>query len=94
MSLNVSDRWLFLGLGAFAVVAIHGVGYALKDILRLTEIHEQPRQKHVCAVSQDTEDAIQLQSLHLLTKSHNLDIRNAYVSFNSGNRSIILIDYV
>lgn len=77
MSMSVSDRWLFLGLGAFAVVAIHGVGYALKDVLRLTEIHEQPRQKHVCAVSQDTEDAIQLQSLHLLTKSHNLDIRNA-----------------
>ncbi|KAE9964959.1 hypothetical protein BLS_007962 [Venturia inaequalis] len=79
MSLNVTDRWLFLGLGVFALVAVHGVGYALKDILRLTEIHEQPRQKHVCAVSQDTEDAIQFQSLHLLTKSHNLDIRNAAI---------------
>ena len=55
------------------------MSYALKDILRLTEIHEQPRQKHVCAVSQDTEDAIQPESLHILTKSHNLDIRNAYV---------------
>ncbi|QDS68407.1 hypothetical protein FKW77_010774 [Venturia effusa] len=79
MSLNISDRWLFLGIGAFAVVAIHGVGCALKDVLRLTEIHEQPRQKHVCAVSQDTEDAIQLLSLRTLTKSHNLDIRNAAI---------------
>ena len=62
--------------GVFTFFAVRGVSHALKDVLSLTEIKEEPR-KQLCPVSQDTEDAIKAGSLRVLTKSHNLDIRNA-----------------
>lgn len=64
--------------GVFAFVAIRTVSYALKETLRLTEIHEEAR-KHFCDVCQDTEDAIKADSLGVLARSSNLDIRQAYV---------------
>lgn len=38
MAPHIDDRWLWLGVGVAACLAIKGVQYALTDIVRLTEI--------------------------------------------------------
>ncbi|KAF1814095.1 hypothetical protein P152DRAFT_472860 [Eremomyces bilateralis CBS 781.70] len=69
-----SDRWIWLGVGVLTFVAVKSVSYALGDILRLTEIQDH---KRTPGVSQETEDAINLESLYLLATCPNVDIRKA-----------------
>lgn len=38
MAHQIDDRWLWLGVGVFAFLAVKGVQHALTDIVRLTEI--------------------------------------------------------
>ncbi|KAK5241981.1 hypothetical protein LTR16_008865, partial [Cryomyces antarcticus] len=38
MTRSISDRWLWLGLGAFIVVAARGISYGLHDIVQLTKV--------------------------------------------------------
>ncbi|KAF2421028.1 hypothetical protein EJ08DRAFT_683194 [Tothia fuscella] len=78
MPFKLDDRALWLSLGVFAFIAVRTISYALNETLRLTEIHEEPR-KHFCDVCQDTEDAIKADSLSVLAKSSNLEIRQAAI---------------
>lgn len=38
MSLRIDDRWLWLGFSAFALLALGGIRYAVKDVIQLTKL--------------------------------------------------------
>ncbi|KAF2459964.1 hypothetical protein BDY21DRAFT_337005 [Lineolata rhizophorae] len=70
---EINDRLLWLGVGAFSFLAVTAVSYGLRELSYLTEVappRERPRK-----VSQETEDAIKLESLRTLASCNNTDIR-------------------
>lgn len=64
--------------GALTFAAVNAVAYALRDIVTLTQIHEEP-QKQICAISQETEDALDAGSLAVLAESHDRPTKEACV---------------
>ncbi|GME34032.1 Cytoskeleton-associated protein [Neofusicoccum parvum] len=76
MSLTISDRVLWLGIGAGIYALIRAVSYGLHDVYNLTEVAPAPDSPR--AVAQGTEDDIPLPSLQVLATQHpNLEIRKA-----------------
>ncbi|KAL2358147.1 hypothetical protein BJ546DRAFT_1057804 [Cryomyces antarcticus] len=75
MTRSISDRWLWLGLGAFIVVAARGISYGLHDIVQLTKVTREAAPLDQTA--QDPEDFISLDALEILVSSTNPDIRQA-----------------
>jgi hypothetical protein len=69
---------IVITLGAFTFCAVHAVSHALRDVLQLTTIHEQPA-KAICAISQETEDALDARSLATLAESHDRQTREAAI---------------
>jgi hypothetical protein len=69
-------------LGVFTFVATKCVGFALRDILSLTQIHEET-EKQIAAISQETEDVLDTRSLAVLAESHDGATRELYGQLTS-----------
>ena len=73
MTLQISDRCLWLSLGIFTYAAIRAASHGLRHIRSLTEVHNPPPQPS----PRLTEDAIKPSSLSTLATCSNVEIRKA-----------------
>lgn len=98
MTPRVGDHWLWLGLGVFTFFAIKGVAHGLREVVRLTEVSEQPPclRKH----PQSSEDAIKTESLETLATCSNVEIRKAATKIlcdrfmkNSEAKQLLITDF-
>ncbi|KAF2118365.1 hypothetical protein BDV96DRAFT_542102 [Lophiotrema nucula] len=77
MAPRIEDRWLWVGIGVFTLVAIKGVSYSLKYIIHLTEVHTPPPKPVIPSSQRNKEDSIKTSSLQTLATSENIEIRKA-----------------
>ncbi|KXT10685.1 hypothetical protein AC579_4773 [Pseudocercospora musae] len=76
MAHRIDDKWLWFAFGLFAFFAAKGVRYAVKDIVRLTELDadQYPDQKED---ARHPEDSISLETLRALIKHPNRSIASS-----------------
>lgn len=56
MAYHIDDRWLWLGFGAFAILAARGIRLAIADLVELTKIDPRPDPKKLPPEDADPED--------------------------------------
>ncbi|KAI5207790.1 hypothetical protein E4T39_01675 [Aureobasidium subglaciale] len=78
MSWEVQDRYLWLGFGAFLLVAVKQISSALHTTIKLSEVYDPDHAK--AANDIQAEDAVSLEALSTLVTSPNQEISNSATS--------------
>ncbi|KAK6432239.1 hypothetical protein LTR95_011589 [Oleoguttula sp. CCFEE 5521] len=76
MASRINDRWLWLGAGITLYIMAHGIRYAVRDILRLTEVPDEWG-TDVETKQATVEDSIPISTLKTLYSSPNSNISEA-----------------
>ncbi|KAF2203764.1 hypothetical protein GQ43DRAFT_469718 [Delitschia confertaspora ATCC 74209] len=79
MATRIEDRWLWLGVGVFTLIAIKSVSHGLQSLLHLTTIHNPPKLTPTIPKPQLSSgvDSIKNSSLEILATCDNQQIRKA-----------------
>ncbi|KAF2187770.1 hypothetical protein K469DRAFT_704721 [Zopfia rhizophila CBS 207.26] len=76
MAPRIDDRWLWLGLGIFTLIAIKCVSHGLDHIISLTTVHHKPPSP-TPNPNRGPESSIKTSSLEILATCSNIEIRKA-----------------